>query len=76
MVRVAHALLERGVLIETMLDRWVEGLRAADETADLLASVLHRAWRIHIVRDGSARDAVNETVSELANEMGAIDVCP
>ena len=76
MVRVAHALLEHGVLVEIMLDRWVDELRAADETAEPLASVLHRAWRIHVVREGIARDAIEETVSELANEMGAIDVCP
>ena len=76
MVRTAQALLGDGVLIEAMLDRWVDELRVSEATGDRLADVLHRAWRIHVVRDGNARDAIEETVSELANEMGAIDVCP
>ena len=76
MVRTAQALLGDGVLIEALLDRWVDELRVSEATGDRLADVLHRAWRIHVVRDGNARDAIEETVSELANEMGAIDVCP
>jgi hypothetical protein len=38
--------------------------------------VLRRAWRIHVVREGYARHALTELVSEMANEIGAIDVCP
>lgn len=76
MVRFAHALLERGILIEALLDRWVDEQRAADGTADILADVLHRAWRIHVVQDGNARHALAELVDEMANETGAIDACP
>ena len=76
MVRLAHALLEQGVLIEVLLDQWVGVLREADATAPVLADVLHRAWRIHVVREGYARHALTELVSEMANEIGAIDVCP
>ena len=76
MVRLARALLEQGVLIEVLLDQWVGVLREADATAPVLADVLHRAWRIHVVREGYARHALTELVSEMANEIGAIDVCP
>ena len=76
MMRLAHALLEQGVLIEVLLDQWVGALREADETAPVLAGVLYRAWRIHVVREGYARHALKELVSEMANEIGAIDACP
>ncbi len=76
MVRLASRLVEAGLLVEALLDQWVDELRADDETARLLAGVLHRAWRIHVVRQGNGRDALNELVAEMVNEMGAIDVCP
>jgi hypothetical protein len=76
MARLAHALLEQGILIEVLLDHRVAALREADETATILAGVLHRAWRIHVVQEGDARYALAELVSEMANEIGAIDACP
>jgi hypothetical protein len=76
MVRLAHLLIERGVLVEALIDEWVDELRAADETATLLADVLHRAWRIHVVRQGHARHALAELVPEIVRETGAIDDCP
>ncbi len=75
MVRAAHDLLDRGLLIEAVLDEWVDELRAGDASA-LLADTLRRAWRIHVVRQEQARQALAELVTELVNEMGAIDACP
>ena len=51
-------------------------LRADDETAVLLADVLHRAWRIHVVQEGNGRDALNELVDELVDGLGTINDCP
>jgi hypothetical protein len=76
LVRLASRLVSVGVLIEVLLDQWVDDVRANDELVAVLASVLHRAWRIHVVREGNARDALEELVNEVANETGAIDVCP
>jgi hypothetical protein len=76
MVRFASRLVNIGVFVEALLDQWVDELRADDEIALLLADVLHRAWRIHVVQDGNARHALAELVPEVANGLGAIDVCP
>jgi hypothetical protein len=76
MVRMAQTLLDRGLLIEAVLDQWVDELRAGDETATALADVLHRAWRIHVVREIDARHALAELVNECVGETGAIDVYP
>jgi hypothetical protein len=75
MLRMARLLLDRGLRLEAVLDQWVDELRAADETAALLADVLHRAWRIHVVRETDARGALAELVNEGVGETGAIDVC-
>lgn len=72
MVRLGRSLLDEGQLIEVVLDRWVDRLRADDETAPLLADVLHRAYRIHVVREGEARGALDELVTEIVYESGAI----
>ena len=76
MVRMAQALLDRGVHVEAVLDQWVDELRAEDETATALADVLHRAWRIHVVREIDARHALEELVKESVGETGQIDVYP
>lgn len=76
MVRMAQTLLGRGLLIEAVLDQWVDELRAEDETATMLADVLHRAWRIHVVREIDARQALEELVKECIGETGSIDVYP
>ncbi|RYE08862.1 MAG: hypothetical protein EOP22_11650 [Hyphomicrobiales bacterium] len=76
MIRLAEALLAAGIRIEAVLDRWVETLRASDETASPLAGVLRRAWRIHVVREGEARDALDELVTEIVYECGAIHAHP
>jgi hypothetical protein len=76
MVRMARTLLDRGLRIEAVLDQWVDELRAEDETATALADVLHRAWRIHVVREIDARAALAELVNESVGETGAIDVYP
>ena len=76
MVRVAAHVLDLGLLVEIVLDQWVEGLRASDETAMPLADVLHRAWRIHVVREGNGRDALAELVDEMVDGLGAINACP
>jgi hypothetical protein len=72
MVRLACRLLDIGILVEALLDE----LRAVDVTALLLADVLRRAWRIHVVQAGNGRDSIEELVTELVNETGVIDVCP
>jgi hypothetical protein len=74
MVRMAQALLGRGLLLEAVLDQWVDELRAGDETATVLADVLHRAWRIHVVREIDARHALEELVKECVDETGAVNV--
>jgi hypothetical protein len=76
MVRIASRLINVGVFVEVVLDQWVDQLRAADGTAELLAGVLRRAWRISVVQDGNGRNALEEMVSEVVNETGAIDACP
>ena len=74
MVRMARTLLDRGLLLEAVLDQWVDELRANDEIATALADVLHRAWRIHVVREIDARHALEELVKECVDETGAINV--
>lgn len=76
MVRMAQTLLGRGLFVEAVLDQWVDELRADDATAAALADVLHRAWRIHVVREMDARHALEELVKECIDETGAIDVYP
>ena len=76
MVRMAKTLLDRGLLIEAVLDQWVDEVRSDEEVAVLLADVLHRAWRIHVVREIDARQALAELVNESVGETGAIDVYP
>jgi hypothetical protein len=76
MVRLADRLLSVGVLVEVLLDQWVDELRTVDETAAVLADALHRAWRISVVQEGNARNSLEELVGELVNETGAIDACP
>lgn len=76
MVRLASRLVNIGVFVEALLDQWVDELRADDELAALLTDVLHRTWRIHVVQEGNGRHALEELVGELADETGAIDVCP
>ncbi len=73
MVRLAEALVARGVLVEAMLDQWIDELRQED-IAGALADVLRKAWRIHVVGIGDARHALGEQVMECVNETGAIDV--
>jgi hypothetical protein len=74
MVRFASRLAGLGVLVEAMLDKWVEQLRDDDAVAAVLADVLRRAWRIHVVRDGDARSSLDEQVSESVSDTGVIDV--
>jgi hypothetical protein len=76
MVRMAKTLLDRGLLIEAVLDQWVDEVRSDEQVAVLLADVLHRAWRIHVVREIDARQALAELVNESVGETGAIDVYP
>jgi hypothetical protein len=76
MVRMAQTLLGRGLLIEAVLDQWVDEVRADDAIATALADVLHRAWRISVVREIDARQALAELVKECVGETGAIDVYP
>lgn len=76
MVRLASRLVTIGVFVEAVLDHWVDELRADDEIAALLADVLHRAWRIHVVQEGNGRDALVELVGEMVDGLGAINVCP
>ena len=64
------------LFVEAVLDQWVDELRADDETAPLLADVLHRAWRIHVVQQGNGRAALAELVGEAVDGLGAINVCP
>jgi len=73
MVRFAGVLLERDIRLAVLLDRGVEALRAGDG-APLLAAVLRRAWRIHVVRDGTAGAALGAQVTELVDERGTINV--
>ncbi len=75
MVHQAQALRAHGVLIEVLLDEWLDELRAGDQMAASLADVLHGAWRIHVVREAHARNALKELVTEMVSETGAIDVC-
>jgi hypothetical protein len=72
MVRLAGALLERGLRIEALLDQAVDALRAGD-AAPRLAEVLRRAWRIHVVRAGDARAALPERAKEKVDATGAIN---
>ncbi len=76
LVRLASRLVAIGVHIEVLLDQWVDELRARDDLAVVLADVLRHAWRIHVVQQGNARDALEELVSEIVDEMGTVDVCP
>jgi hypothetical protein len=76
MVRIAGRLLDVGIFIEVLLDQWVDELRASDDVALLLAAVLRRAWRIHVVQESNARMSLEELVDEVVNETGAIDACP
>jgi hypothetical protein len=76
MVRIAGRLLDVGIFIEVLLDQWVDELRASDEVTLLLAAVLRRAWRIHVVQESNARMSLEELVDEVVNETGAIDACP
>ena len=76
MVRLASRLVSIGIYVEALLDQWVDELRADDEIALLLAGVLHRAWRIHVVQEGNARGALAELVDEMVDGLGAINACP
>jgi hypothetical protein len=76
MVRLASRLVTIGILVEAVLDQWVDELRAVDETAQLLADVLRHAWRIHAVQEGNGRDALAELVDEIVDGLGAINDCP
>ena len=76
LVRLASRLVNVGIFVEAVLDQWVDELRADDEIAVLLADVLHRAWRIHVVQEGNGRDALNELVDELVDGLGTINACP
>ena len=70
MVRLASRLVSIGVYVEALLDQWVDEMRSDDAIALLLADVLRRAWRIHVVREGNGRDALDELVDEVVD--GAI----
>ena len=76
LVRLASRLVNVGIFVEAVLDQWVDELRADDEIAVLLADVLHRAWRIHVVQEGNGRDALDELVDELVDGLGTINACP
>jgi hypothetical protein len=76
MIRLARDLLDAGLLIETVIDHWIDDLRADEAIAEPLADVLHRAWRIHVVREGNARGALDELVPEIVDEIGAIHAHP
>jgi hypothetical protein len=75
MVRLAARLLAAGVLVESVLDGSTPDLLADDAVAPELASVLRRAWRVHQVREGTARAALNDLVFEAVSPYGTIDVC-
>jgi hypothetical protein len=72
-VRAAQSLLDDGLLIEVLLDRWTDELRQDEASAAALAAVLRRAWRISIIRDSDGRAALPELVTECIAETGAID---
>ncbi|MEO8756261.1 MAG: RyR domain-containing protein [Devosia sp.] len=73
MVEAAAALLDAGILVEAMLDRWTDDLRRDDAIAPVLATVLRRAWRITVLRNDEARRVLSESVTECADETGVVD---
>ncbi|MBI4923250.1 MAG: hypothetical protein HY834_16025 [Devosia nanyangense] len=73
MVRLAQALIGAGIAIEAVLGRSTGDLRGDPGVAPELASVLRRAWRIHVAGDDDARPALAERATACANENGAID---
>ncbi len=73
MLRLAAALIDDGVLLEAMLDHWGDQLRADPAAGPLLADILRRAWRIHVVPQAEAREMLIERVGACVGETGAID---
>ena len=61
---VAQGLLDVGVYVELVLDA-ATGTPAAP-------ALLRRAWRIHVVPDGSAAAAIHRRVSEIIESTGAV----
>jgi hypothetical protein len=73
MVATAKSLAERAIAIAAVLDIGTDGLRRnSGSSAPILATLLHRAWRIHVATGRSASDAAAELAPFSIDLQGAI----